>query len=90
MAVDIRSPLYILGMLLGIFSFGMLLPAFAEWAEGGQDGDMFLACFAVTAFAGGVWCRLSPARQGFHRHAPGLRADGAGVDRHHLLRRPAA
>jgi len=53
MAVDIRSPLYILGILLGIFSFGMLLPAFAEWAEGGQDGDMFLACFAVTAFAGG-------------------------------------
>lgn len=54
MAVDIRSPLYILGALLGIFSFGMLLPAFAEWAEGGQDGDMFLACFAITAFTGGV------------------------------------
>ncbi|MDF3073871.1 MAG: hypothetical protein K0S54_1538, partial [Alphaproteobacteria bacterium] len=27
MAVDIRSPLYILGILLCIFSFGMVLPA---------------------------------------------------------------
>ncbi|MGE0152113.1 MAG: TrkH family potassium uptake protein [Reyranellaceae bacterium] len=54
MAVDLRSPLYILGILLGIFAFGMLLPAFAEWVEGGADAGMFLICFAVTFFAGGV------------------------------------
>ncbi len=54
MAVDLRSPLYILGILLGIFAFAMLLPAFAEWVEGGEDAGMFLISFAVTAFAGGT------------------------------------
>ena len=54
MAVDIRSPLYILGILLSIFAFGMLLPALAEWAEGGVDAPIFLVCFGVTVFAGGV------------------------------------
>ncbi|MDF3076001.1 MAG: trkH 1 [Alphaproteobacteria bacterium] len=54
MAVDIRSPLYILGILLCIFSFGMVLPAFAEWVEDGADAGMFLICFGVTFFAGGT------------------------------------
>jgi trk system potassium uptake protein TrkH len=55
MAVDIRSPLYVLGILLSIFSFGMLLPAFAEWVEGGADAAMYLICFLVTFFAGGTF-----------------------------------
>ena len=54
MAVDIRSPLFILGALLAIMSPGMLLPALADWIDGGPDAAMFLACFAITAFAGGT------------------------------------
>ena len=54
MAVDIRSPLYILGALLSVFSVGMLVPAFADWVDGGPDVAMFLVCFLVTIFAGGT------------------------------------
>ncbi|MGE0658238.1 MAG: TrkH family potassium uptake protein [Reyranellaceae bacterium] len=54
MAVDIRSPLFIVGALLCVMSFGMLLPALADWIDGGPDAAMFLACFAITAFAGGM------------------------------------
>ena len=54
MAVDIRSPLYILGALLSVFSLGLLAPAFADWVDGGPDVAMFLICFLVTIFAGGM------------------------------------
>jgi trk system potassium uptake protein TrkH len=54
MAVDIRSPLFILGALLSVFSFGLLWPALAEWIDGGPDAGMFLVCFIVTIFAGGT------------------------------------
>ena len=54
MAVDIRSPLFILGALLSVFSFGMLIPALADWIDGGPDVAMFLASFVVTIFAGGT------------------------------------
>jgi len=54
MAVDIRSPLYILGALLSVFSVGMLLPAVADWIDGGPDSAMFFICFIVTIFAGGT------------------------------------
>lgn len=54
MAVDIRSPLYILGALLSVFSVGMLLPALADWVDGGPDSAVFFICFIVTIFAGGT------------------------------------
>ncbi len=54
MAVDIRSPLYILGALLAVFSVGMLFPALADWIDGGPDSGAFLVCFIVTVFAGVV------------------------------------
>ncbi|MGE0152112.1 MAG: TrkH family potassium uptake protein [Reyranellaceae bacterium] len=52
MAVDLRSPLYILGALLAVFSFSMLVPALADWIDGGPDAAMFFICFIVTLFAG--------------------------------------
>ncbi len=52
MAVDLRSPLYILGALLAVFSFAMLVPALAEWIDGGPDAGAFIVCFVVTLFAG--------------------------------------
>lgn len=52
MAVDVRSPLFILGALLAVMSFGMLWPAVAEWIDGGPDGAVFAACFFITVFAG--------------------------------------
>ena len=52
MAVDVRSPLFILGALLAVMSFGMLWPAMAEWVDQGPDGAVFVACFFITVFAG--------------------------------------
>lgn len=54
MAVDIRSPLFVLGALLSVMALGMLWPAAADWIEGGPDGWVFLVSFVITIFAGGL------------------------------------
>lgn len=49
-----RSAFYVIGLLLGILSALMLVPALVDFSVGSSDWIVFCASAAATAFAGGI------------------------------------
>ena len=52
--VDIRPVIYVIGRILVVLGITMLAPAIVDLRAGLDNGKSFLACVAITGFAGVV------------------------------------